>query len=385
MDLKFRSLNEAERFVEELRLSILDLEQLLKQQRQQVKASVIAQLKVLAETFKLVTTKPSNEVNKLDIDKKIKIPGGVKQLQVNYQLLQELIQKEEELTTTQTVVLLTFKDEVKTKPLIEIIEQLKLKIAQDKENIISFLNEIATSTVPPSFNKYVFSTAQSVTDHVSLTEDQYDVYYYLTTIDSTLLYSAFIELKNIHNTEDELINQLYLSIHWCVGSDKVSPQIKLALSYQYVDPIQLFKESNLVVTSINECVQACDKLLEAEGFVVNVADQPIDKRIGDQINLNSFNLNGKISQLEVEPDRIIVTLTKVPKSDLESVKAQVYLGIMRLFVRGTKLKMESKSSTLTFNVLNYSQGKKFTPEDIAYFENWGLTEKQLKKIELILQ
>ena len=89
---------------------------------------------------------------------------------------------------------------------------------------------------------------------------------------------------------------------------------------------------------------------------------------------------------EVEPDEIVVTLARQPKDQLKEVQAQVYLGVQKLFVRGTKLRMvvSSNGLTLKFTVTNYTQGKQFTSQDIEYFKSWGLTERQIKKIEVIL-
>lgn len=392
MDIKFRSLNEAQRFIDELGLEIADIEQLLDQQQEQVQASV-KQLKVLAESFNLVFNDSSNNsVTKLNLSNdKVKVPGGVKNLKTNYALLQELIAKEEALSNSETVILLTFKDDPKTKPLLNKIQQLKAKVSKEKEQIIAFLNDIATSTVPPSFNKYVFSVAQSIVDHISLTEDQYDVYYYLTTVDNCLLYSAFIELRNVVNSEGEQINVLYIALHWRVGSDKVEQSMRLSLSYDWSDPVELFNDSRLIVTSVANAVATADKMLEAEDFAVDVGVQPLSKKLKqgiklNQIDLSALNLQGKIKKLEVEPDEIVVTLNRQPKEQLREVQAQVYLGVQKFFVRGTKLRMSVSSNglTLKFVVTNYTQGKQFSSQDIEYFKSWGLTERQIKKIEVIL-
>ena len=393
MDIKFRSLNEAERFIDELGLEINDLSKLLDQQKTEVLSSIKA-LTVLADSFNLVVTnKPQQQpVTKLTLDKKkVKIPGGIRELQKNYSLLQELLEKEEALANSETVILLTFKDDPKVKTLLTKIQQLKKKVQAEKDQIIAFLNDVATSTVPPSFNKYVFTVADSIIDHINITEDQYDVYYYLSVVDSVLLYSAFIELRNVQNMDGDVVNEMYVGVHWRVGSDKVESTIRLSLTYDWQNPAELFNESKLEVTSITECVSVCDKMLEAEEFAIDVGTQPLSKRLKQgikltQIDLSSLSLEGKIKKLEVEPDHITVTLVKLPKADLREVQAQVYLGIQRFFVRNTKLRMNVSANglILTFTVTNYSQGKQFSNQDIEYFKSWGLTEKQIKKIELIL-
>lgn len=392
MDIKFRSLNEAERFIDELGLEISDIEQLLDQQQDQVQASV-KQLRVLAESFNLIVNDSTNKsVTKLNLgNDKVKVPGGVKNLKTNYSLLQELIAKEEALANSETVILLTFKDDPKTQPLLKKIQQLKAKVSKEKEQIIAFLNDIATSTVPPSFNKYVFSVAESIVDHVNLTEDQYDVYYYLTTVDNCLLYSAFIELRDIVNSDGEQIAQMYVALHWRVGSDKVEQSMRLSLSYSWSDPVELFNDSKLNVTSVADAISTADKMLEAEDFAVDIGVQPLSKKLKqgiklNQIDLSALNLQGKIKKLEVEPDYIVVTLARQPKDQLKEIQAQVYLGVQKFFVRGTKLRMSVSSNglTLKFTVTNYTQGKQFTSQDIEYFKSWGLTERQIKKIEVIL-
>ena len=393
MDIKFRSLNEAERFVDELGLEISDIEKLLDQQQDQVQASV-KQLKVLAESFNLVVNDSGDDksVTKLNLgNDKVKVPGGVKQLKTNYALLQELIAKEEALANSETVILLTFKDDPKTKPLLTKIQQLKDKVSKEKDDIIAFLNDIATSTVPPSFNKYVFSVAESIVDHISLTEDQYDVYYYLTTVDNCLLYSAFIELRDVVNSDGEQINVMYIALHWRVGTDKVEQAMRLSLSYAWSDPVELFVDSKLPVTSVANAIATADKMLEAEDFAVDIGVQPLSNKLKqgiklNQIDLSTLNLQGKIKKLEVEPDEIIVTLARQPKDQLKEIQAQIYLGVQKLFVRGTKLRMSVSSNglTLKFTVTNYTQGKQFTSQDIEYFKSWGLTERQIKKIEVIL-
>lgn len=393
MDIKFRSLNEAERFIDELGLEISDIEQLLEDQQQQVQAS-IKQLKVLAETFNLIVNDSGSDksVTKLNLgNHKVKVPGGVKNLKTNYSLLQELIAKEEALANSETVILLTFKDDPKVQPLLKKVQQLKAKVNKEKEEIIAFLNDIATATVPPSFNKYVFSVAESIIDHINLSDDQYDVYYYLTTVDNCLLYSAFIELRDIVNSEGEQIPQMYIAIHWRIGSDKVEQSMRLSLSYDWSDPVELFNDSKLVVTSVADTVSTADKMLEAEDFAVDIGTQPLSKKLKqgiklNQIDLSALNLEGKIKKLEVEPDTIVVTLAKQPKDKLKEIQAQVYLGVQKFFVRGTKLRMAVSSNglTLKFTVTNYTQGKQFTSQDIEYFKSWGLTERQIKKIEVIL-
>ena len=393
MDIKFRSLNEAERFVDELGLEISDIEKLLNQQQDQVQASV-KQLKILAESFNLVVNDSGsdNSITKLNLgNDKVKVPGGVKQLKTNYALLQELIAKEEALANSETVILLTFKDDPKTKPLLNKIQQLRNKVSKEKDAIIAFLNDIATSTVPPSFNKYVFSVAESIVDHISLTEDQYDVYYYLTTVDNCLLYSAFIELRDVVNSDGEQINVMYIALHWRVGTDKVEQSMRLSLSYSWSDPVELFVDSKLPVTSVANAIDTADKMLEAEDFAVDIGVQPLSNKLKqgiklNQIDLSALSLQGKIKKLEVEPDEIIVTLARQPKDQLKEIQAQVYLGVQKLFVRGTKLRMvvSSNGLTLKFTVTNYTQGKQFTSQDIEYFKSWGLTERQIKKIEVIL-
>lgn len=393
MDIKFRSLNEAERFINELGLEISDIEKLLDQQQDQVQASV-KQLKILAESFNLVVNDNGTDksVTKLNLgNDKVKVPGGVKQLKTNYALLQELIAKEEALANSETVILLTFKDDPKTKPLLNKIQQLKNKVSKEKDAIIAFLNDIATSTVPPSFNKYVFSVAESIVDHINLTEDQYDVYYYLTTVDNCLLYSAFIELRNVVNSDGEQINVMYIALHWRVGTDKVEQSMRLSLTYSWSDPVELFNDSKLVVTSVANAIDTADKMLEAEDFAVDIGVQPLSNKLKqgiklNQIDLTTLNLQGKIKKLEVEPDEIVVTLARQPKDQLKEIQAQVYLGVQKLFVRGTKLRMSVSSNglVLKFTVTNYTQGKQFTSQDIEYFKSWGLTERQIKKIEVIL-
>lgn len=393
MDIKFRSLNEAERFIDELGLEISDIEQLLDQQQHEVQASV-KQLKILAESFNLVVNDSGTDksVTKLNLgNDKVKVPGGVKQLKTNYALLQELIAKEEALANSETVILLTFKDDPKTKPLLNKIQQLKNKVSKEKDAIIAFLNDIATSTVPPSFNKYVFSVAESIVDHINLTEDQYDVYYYLTTVDNCLLYSAFIELRNVVNSEGEQINVMYIALHWRVGTDKVEQSMRLSLTYSWSDPVELFNDSKLSVTSVANAIDTADKMLEAEDFAIDIGVQPLSNKLKqgiklNQIDLSTLNLQGKIKKLEVEPDEIVVTLARQPKDQLKEIQAQVYLGVQKLFVRGTKLRMSVSSNglVLKFTVTNYTQGKQFTSQDIEYFKSWGLTERQIKKIEVIL-
>lgn len=388
MDIKFKNLSEAERAINSLEQEINDIYNLLQNHKQLVTSAVRSM--VTSEVFKLIVN-DDNFVSKLDIEAKgIKIPGGIKALTKNYVLLQELLEKEESLSGAETSILLSFKGEERASPILAQIKRLKAKIAVQKDEILAFLNQVATKTIPPSFNKYVFAVAESVVKHVDLTEDQYDVYYYLSTIDSALLYSAFIELRDL-KVGDQKVNTVYTSIHWCLGSDQIEQQIRVNLGYKWESPTILFEESKLVVSSVAECITMMDRLLEAEEFAVDIGVQQLSDRLKkgvklNQISVDSLNLQNKIKKLQVEPDMIKVTLNRVAKNELSDVQAHVYLGIQKFFDQKTKLRMSISQSglILTFVITNFAKGKQFTTQEIEYFKSWGLTQTQIKKIQTIL-
>lgn len=381
--MKFKTLNDASKYLANLEQEIYDLKTLFNNEKDELQASIIK-----AQKFTLSFDKKPAGISSMDLEGgKFKVPGGIRKLKQSYKLLADLSKKQETLEAVQSSIILNFGDDGKAKETLTKVKELLNLVTKEMNEVSAFLNDLATSSIPKSFDKYVFAVAQEIVNHCELTEKQYDVYYYLSTVNENLLFSAYIELRNVLNNDGDTIKSIWISVHWCVSED-----IRVSLDYKWVPPVTLYLDSRIKVTNVNDTARAIDKMLDAEDFVVSIGTRPLDRFLNpnipvDKISVSNLQMKGKIKSLDVEPDKITVTLANIPIAQLQQLHAQIYTGIKRLFTPKTKLRMaiSKDGKTLVFTVTNYAQSKEFTTQDIDYFKSWGLTDSQIKKIEMILQ
>lgn len=373
MDIKFKSLGDVKSVLEALEITLQDLVNLFDLQKQQIQAK----LKIKADVFLL--DQPEAPVAEVLTDGQIKVPGGVQKITDSYSLLIELQEQLDTLQQASVAVDIQFAEEPKAQQVLDEIARLKGKVVRQYHEVADFLNDVATQTVPPQFHNYVMGIAATLVEHVHIFEDQYAVCYYLSTYNNQLLYTAFIELHDIENKDGEHVPELYAVVHWLVANSQDKSETRLNLAYRFELPSIMFENSTAVASNINEAITLFDSMLESENFVIGHTESIQDP------TLSIISLKDKLESVEVEPDFVIVNIKpNVLGDQLTEVQSQLYLGVQRLFNPNTKLSLTIDGFKLKCAVVSNAGPVDYSQSDIQCFKSWGLSDSQIKKIQVIL-
>lgn len=382
MDIKIKNLNDVQRMIDSISADVDDILNLLTLQRQAISASVKRLLK--AEIFKPVSTEP-HRVSSFDLPSEVKVKNGAKNLQQHYYLLEELFDREETLKNLITAVNLQFPDDLNTPSILESLQALVTRVQSSEQDIIVFLTEVAEATVPPSFAQYVSAVSAELASVLNIQETDYAVSYLLSTYQSALLYTAYIELKHLETAQRKALPTTYVTLSWCVGSNDVPAEVRLNIAYAWQTAEELFDSSVASVSSVADATANVLNMLKAEGILLlNNIDNtaPSD----GSIDLTAMNLSDKIAELSVTPMEITVTFTRLPRSvNLTSLQAEVYMGLQRL-IGTTKADVATTNKSITLSLINgVTDPVSITPQTVEYFTKvWGLSAVQLDKIGAIL-
>lgn len=374
MDVKIKDLGDAVNQLTQIENTIADIANLLQLQKTMVTTSAKKKLQTLAETFTFpkgdLDSKPITPID-LNKAKALKIQKGLENLISDYRLMDMLVDLEAQVKDIETAIKLGFSDALEVPEVLAQIEGIKTKLKVQKQSVIAFLNELSKGALPPSFSKFVFTLTQALSKNLALTEDQSKVSYTLSAFNDSLLYAAYIELRKIErdvpSDENDLISKVYLVLLWYLEPTSNHSDVRFALSYELVPAEELF-ESGIKLLSTSDTLAVLDSILRGERFKISNEKAP-------------QGLKGKIKELNVEPEQIIVTVYSMKEPSLQT---NLYKSIPKLFGIGAKFNGVVSGNKMTFDLIARGEVKPYTNDQVAEFQTWGLSYEQIKKIETIL-
>ena len=192
-----------------------------------------------------------------------------------------------------------------------------------------------------------------------------------------MLYGAYIHLKNLKKDVEglnriEVVPDLYLTLLWLLDSTNGNSKVRLALTYEWQPPSDLFNVSNVEITSTTQANQLLDSLLRGENISLKTKDLVEDQDI---------DLQKKIISLSVDPDCIQVKVRSLKDKRLQT---KLYMSIPKLFGQGTQYTASVDGNTMSFYVKGIPTIKYYTDDELREFLSWGLTLNQIDRIETIL-
>lgn len=379
MDIKVKDLGDAVNQLTQIENTIADIANLLQLQKSMVTASFTNKLKVLSEVFTFpkgdleVEKNTSINLNKANT---LQVQKGLENLISNYGLMDMLIDLESQVKGIETWVRLNFSNSADLPQVIAKIEGVKTKLQVQKQSVTSFLKEVAKGALPPSFSKFVFSIAQTLSKLLSIGENQYKVSYTLSPYKDSLLYAAYLELRNlkrsiVESEELEVISKTYITILWMIDTSSGHSDVHLALTYNWQPADELFTNGSIKLASTSDASSVVDSLIRGER--IEVKEQNGSEPVA--------TLRGKINSLSVEPDKITVSVYSMKDPNLQT---KLYMSIPRLFGMGAKYTGVVTGNKMTFDLVSRGSVRRYTDDEIREFTSWGLDLQQVYKIEAIL-
>lgn len=379
MDVKVKDLGDAVNQLTQIENTISDIANLLQLQKSMVTASFTNKLKVLAEVFTFPKGDLEPERNtSIDLSKvnPLQVQKGLENLISNYGLMDMLLDLESQVNGITTYVQLNFADAVDLPQVLAKVEGIRTKLQAQKQSVVSFLKEVAKGALPPSFSKFVFSIAQTLSKLLSIEENRYKVSYTLTPYGDSLMYAAYIELRNLErnvpqNEELEVVPKTYITLLWLIDTSSSHSDVHVALTYNWQPADELFTNGSIKLGSTSDATSVVDSLIREERIAVK------DQKTAEPV----VTLRGRISSLSVEPDHVEATVYSMKEP---SIQTKLYMSIPKLFGTGAKYTGAVTGNKMVFDLVSRGESRRYTDDEIREFMSWGLELQQVYKIEAIL-
>lgn len=401
---KFRYLDDAVRYLEQLTEETRETDQVIKQLQHSLaylkrpKASITAALVKAAEMEFVITDDSGGDKSKRSRLRKKINPALVKEIKITtphlaklekqYKLAEDLYEKHRTLEAMQTQLSMQFPDRrgEKFDAALGSLRTLKDAVGAQLKEVLGFLSDVAEQHVPNEFKKYMNAVSAEVGEHV-LFEDSNLFLYVHVDPQGELVFTYYLMLINATNDEGKTTPHLYISIQWKVTANEVEVQV----NHEYEPPAKLLNTGGTAVDSAGEAVKAISHLLDLEDFSTSLGTLPLSqqfRKAPDQIDPNMFSFRQFIGKLEVENDELVFKLRKgVSKDQAKEIAYQLYQEVKQLVKRSrtAKLKVTYTNKEIRFHIVSVAQGLDISTYDAEFLKDrFGLTDQQLKKVVHII-
>lgn len=392
---KFRYLDDIKRFLDKLDKSIDESGKVLVQQ-QKLLASSLSKI-VTAVEFDVTPTDRKEQMRtvrkmktKIDPDLTKVVVPGMKKLESQYKLAEDLYEKHRAVETVETTMSLAFpnrRGEQYEATMAQIVK-MKEKIADQLKLCLSFLNEVASKHVPKTFQKYVDTIAELIDDHV-IFKESHSFLYVSVTPDGDLAFTNYLLLQGVANDEGMVAPHLYVSVQWILSQD---PTVTVDLNHEYEVPNKLIGQGE-EVGSVGEAIKAISTMLELENFSSALGVVPLALQLKvdpTELNPSMFSYRDLISTITVDEHKNTMAFKLRKEADspeiVTEVGAQLYKELKAL-MKSKNVRMNMKptkdrgQSTLTFELVKVADGGEFNTYDMEWLrDKFGLNNQALRKI-----
>lgn len=400
---KFRYLDDAVRYLEQLTEETRETDQVIKQLQHSLaylkrpRANITAALVKAAEMEFVITDDDNDKGRRSRMRKKIN-PALVKEIKITtphlaklekqYKLAEDLYEKHRTLEAMETQLSMQFPDRrgEKFDAAIGAMKTLKEAVAKQLKEVLGFLSDVAEQHVPNEFKKYMNAVSAEVSEHV-LFEDSNLFLYVHVDGNGELIFTYYLMLINATNDEGRTTPHLYISIQWKVTANEVEVQV----NHEYEPPAKLLKTGGTAVDSAGEAVKAISHLLDLEDFSTSLGTLPLSqqfRKAPDQMDPNMFSFREFIGKLEVDNDELVFKLRKgVSKDQAKEIAYQLFQEVKQLIKRSrtAKLKVTYTNKEIRFRIVSVAQGLDVSTYDAEFLkERFGLSDAQLRRVVNII-
>lgn len=249
---KFRYIDDVSRFLESLRSDVDEGEKLVNLQQKALATLIKGQPIVAALGDRIIDSQTKRTV------------PGIEKLKNQYGLSEDLYTQYRTLEAVESQLAIQFPDrrgEAYDRA-SGALRELKKKVETQMHRVFSFLDDVADAHVPIQFNKYRYAVAQAIEDEIQF-EDVRQYLYVSVDEDRNLVFTSYMMLINVSNSNGNKTPHLFVSLQWVVGS-----LIYVQVNHEFELPQALSKETSTEVKSAAAAVQAITNALAAEGFSV---------------------------------------------------------------------------------------------------------------------
>lgn len=372
-DGPFRSLTEVDRYLEAVKQSLQDKENLVRQyQAQFARAETAAGIEfVINREGK--GSKPKGGGARIGLDK-IKVPK-LDVLKKNFSVIEELSDKVDMLDSLYNSVAVNFKGVRGALDTLAKIKDMKKSADAKMSAALKFLNTVGSKYVPTEFKQMVEATIAYISPFLTFKKNETLIYAYETP-DEHMAFSVYIKLYNLEDDEGSQYPEFYI-VFTCIL--KPSLQSGKVDAHYYVTAMHDFQAPGkyLLGKEINDPAKASAALglmLEMENVstAIGVLPHGLDPK---KLSKNQFNVGSRVANIEVAPNTITFEMLKnVTQSEATDAARSLFMDMKGILGRLKKAKMKAKISkeegryVIRFTLTNLARESQININDIDFLK-----------------
>ncbi len=390
---QFRSLEEVERYVNDLSLKIKEHLNLLNRYEVQfAKTEVTAAIEFkinVDKSGKLMKKRKGSQIA-VQKFKKIVIPDAAK-LQKNFAIVDELFDDLDKLKTVESIVSVNFRHKPGAGQMIEGIRTRRKITENGIKKAREFLTQVGAKYEPTEFKEFV----QNVADVLSknLDYDDYENSVYVTPNGPAgFRFTHYIRLIGLEDDDGNTFPELYL-VFTCLlsplGSKKVEAEYFVNVLYEFQTPGKF--ETGTEVDSVKGAILVLGSILDNENFANRLGTLPLNLE-DTKIKKDQFSVKGKIFSFEVGDKTLTFNLLKgVSQSDAEDVVKKLYIDVKGLLYK-TRAKLrirgpykEGGRFKIVFTLANLAKDGQVSVDEMAWLKEMiGVDDEKIRRIVRII-
>lgn len=275
------------------------------------------------------------------------------------------------------------------------LEQVRKYINKGVEKSLTFLNSSASESLPEEFGKFVEKMV-TICSRALTYEDSNTFTYMFVNKGESLVYTAFIQLKDLIDDKGARLPELYVVVSFELNKTKLSNRYYMDVLFEFEPP-----SDKLLVTEINpakmsDIANTLAELLNVSHYANSIQRIPIKMLISPELlTRDLFSCSEYVDSIIVpdDNDTIIEFWLKPDVTDrplINDIISQLYLDFRALstatkaHIRAsvdTKKKDGVKHQVISFIVTRASGAPAASPEDLEFMkEQFNLSDATIAKI-----
>lgn len=393
----FRSLEEIERYLDSLKLSVNEYDALLDQYQKQFardeSTSAPIEFKINVKKGELTPLK-RREGQHIVIQKykNVRIPK-IDRLRKNFGIVDDLYEKLDVLRNLESTVSLHFDKKTGAGKTLQGIRTLKKQVEQKVKVALNFLEKIGSKYEPSPFKDFIQKVADKLSDEIQF-EDYSNYVYVHENAQGNLQFTHYLKLDGVKDEEDKQFPELYVVftnlLTKVTGSKSVSSSYYVNVLYEFQTPGKF--EIGTAVDSVKGALLVIGSVLELElNFSSQLGVLPLnldDKKITKE----AFSAKKFISSVSIDERSIEFTFVKDVKtsSQAEEIASRLYLEVKALLshIRAkmkVRVNKELGRYKAIFTLSNLAGPGQVSVDDVKpLMERLGVDEEKMKRIVRII-
>jgi hypothetical protein len=389
----FRSLEEIERYLEELKKQVTDFDSLLqKYQSQFAKTAMTAapiefKINVKQDLTPKAKKGPAILIDHID---KFVIPK-MDVLRKNFQIVDELYEDLDKLRSLESTVSLHFKSKAGSGKTLEGIKKLKLLTEQKVRKALEFLEKVGTKHEPTLFKTFVQKVADRLEDEIDY-KGYENIVYVHETVDKELVFTHYLKLIGVSDDEGSQFKEIYV-VFTCVltpSEGKLGAAYYVNTLYEFATPGKF--DRGTVVDSVKAALAVIGIQLDLElNFSSMLGTLPMNLDM-NKITKNLFTSRNYIQSVSGDENLLEFTFTKDIKTEADASKvAETLYPEVRALQAHSKGKLKVRLTKdlgrykVIFKLANVAGQGQVSVDDLRFLrDKLGVDEDRLRKIVRII-